>query len=224
MKQMKPLKDNNLFFAMGLIVAMSMLLVAFEWSSNRPAVKIFDSDITIVEELDIDLTTRTPEPPKPPIEPPRAVAPDEIVAVDDPVEHPEILSTEDTPEPPQLAAAPIPLPRVVEEPVETIFDFAEISPSYVGGQAALMKFLSENMRYPQIDIETGTQGRVICIFVVEKDGSITDIRVVRGLSPSIDKEAIRVVSEMPAWKPGFQNGKTVRVKFTLPIQFRITKQ
>lgn len=222
MKQMKPFKDNNLFFAMGLIVAMSMLLVAFEWSSHRPAAKIFDSGISIVEELDIDLTTRTPEPPKPQIEPPHAVAPDEIVAVDEPVEHPEILSTEDTPEPPKIIAS-APMPRMVEEPVETIFDFAEVSPSYAGGQAALMKFLSENMRYPQIDIETGTQGRVICTFVVEKDGSITDIKVLRGLSPSIDKEAIRVISEMPAWKPGFQNGKAVRVKFTLPIQFRLAQ-
>lgn len=223
MKQMKPLKENNLFFAMGVIVALSLLLVAFEWSSARSIPKIYSSETVVPEELDIDLTRRTPEPPKPQIEPPKVVAPDEIVAVDDPVEQPEIFFTENQPEAPQVIAT-APAPRFIEEPVESAVDFAEIAPAFEGGQAALMKFLSENIRYPQVDIETGTEGRVICTFVVEKDGSITDIKVLRGLSPSIDREAIRVISEMPDWRPGFQNGKTVRVKFTLPIHFRITKQ
>lgn len=223
MKRLKNLKENNLFFAMGMVMALSILLVAFEWSGTRQAPKVYSSEILISEELDIDFTRRTPEPPKPKIEPPQVVAPDEIVAVDDPVEHQEIFSTEDQPEAPTITATAPAAPRFVEEPVESVVDFAEISPAFVGGQAALMKFLSENMRYPQVDVEMGTEGRVICTFVVEKDGSITDIKVVRGVSPSIDKEAVRVISEMPNWKPGFQNGRTVRVKFTLPVHFKIAK-
>lgn len=221
MKQLKPLKENNLFFAMGVIVALSSLLVAFEWSSTRSAPKIYSSEMLIPEELDVDLTKRTPEPPKPKIEPPKVVVPDEIIVVNDPVEHQEIFFTENQSEIPQVISTAS-APRYVEEPVESIVDFAEIAPEFIGGQAALMKFLSDNIRYPQVDIEMGNKGRVICTFVVEKDGSITDIKVVRGVSPSIDKEAMRVISEMPNWKPGFQNGRAVRVKFTLPVHFKIT--
>ncbi|MGI6048464.1 MAG: energy transducer TonB [Petrimonas sp.] len=221
MKQLKPLKENNLFFAMGVIVALSSLLVAFEWSSTRSAPKIYSSEMLIPEELDVDLTKRTPEPPKPKIEPPKVVVPDEIIVVNDPVEHQEIFFTENQSEIPQVISTAS-APRYVEEPVESVVDFAEIAPEFIGGQAALMKFLSDNIRYPQVDIEMGNKGRVICTFVVEKDGSITDIKVVRGVSPSIDKEAMRVISEMPNWKPGFQNGRAVRVKFTLPVHFKIT--
>lgn len=221
MKQLKPLKENNLFFAMGVIVALSSLLVAFEWSSTRSAPKIYSSEMLIPEELDVDLTKRTPEPPKPKIEPPKVVVPDEILVVNDPVEHQEIFFTENQSEIPQVISTAS-APRYVEEPVESVVDFAEIAPEFIGGQAALMKFLSDNIRYPQVDIEMGNKGRVICTFVVEKDGSITDIKVVRGVSPSIDKEAMRVISEMPNWKPGFQNGRAVRVKFTLPVHFKIT--
>jgi protein TonB len=221
MKQLKPLKENNLFFAMGVIVALSSLLVAFEWSSTRSAPKTYSSEMLIPEELDVDLTKRTPEPPKPKIEPPKVVVPDEIIVVNDPVEHQEIFFTENQSEIPQVISTAS-APRYVEEPVESVVDFAEIAPEFIGGQAALMKFLSDNIRYPQVDIEMGNKGRVICTFVVEKDGSITDIKVVRGVSPSIDKEAMRVISEMPNWKPGFQNGRAVRVKFTLPVHFKIT--
>lgn len=222
MKQMKPLKESNLSFAMGMIVAISALLVAFEWSGNRQAPRIYSSEVFVPEELDIDLTRQTPEPPKPRIEPPEVVVPDEIVAVDGPVEHQQIFTTEDQPEPPRVVPA-APVPRSIEEPEESPLEFAEVSPGFVGGQAALMKFLNENMRYPQVDIEMGNEGRVICTFVVEKNGSITDIQVVRGVSPGIDKEAVRVISEMPDWKPGFQNGRAVRVKFTLPVYFKIAR-
>jgi protein TonB len=85
----------------------------------------------------------------------------------------------------------------------------------------MMKFLSENIKYPVIAQENGIQGRVICNFVVERDGSITDVQVVRGVDPSLDKEAVRVIQSMPKWKPGMQRGKPVRVRFTLPVVFRL---
>lgn len=103
----------------------------------------------------------------------------------------------------------------------TVFQVVEVMPEFPGGQQELMKFLSSNVKYPQIAFENGTQGRVIVGFIVRSDGSITDIEVKRGVDPYLDKEAIRVLSTMPKWKPGTQRGKTVNVKYTVPVTFRI---
>ena len=109
-----------------------------------------------------------------------------------------------------------------KEPVkEEVFVAVEQMPQFPGGDAELMKFLSKNIKYPTIAQENGTQGRVIIQFVVERDGSITDVRVARGVDPYLDKEAVRVVKSMPKWIPGKQNGKAVRVKFTVPVMFRL---
>ncbi len=94
-------------------------------------------------------------------------------------------------------------------------------PQFPGGEQALFKFLNENIKYPVIAQENGIQGRVICQFVVNTDGSIVDIQVVRGVDPSLDKEAVRVIQSMPKWIPGKQRGKPVRVRFTLPINFKL---
>ncbi len=107
----------------------------------------------------------------------------------------------------------------VEE--EKVFDVVEQMPSYPGGDAALFKYLSDNIKYPTIAEENGVQGRVIVTFVVERDGSITDVKIVRAVDPSLDREAVRVVKSMPSWIPGKQNGKSVRVKYTLPVTFRL---
>ena len=104
---------------------------------------------------------------------------------------------------------------------EKVFDMVEQMPTFPGGQAELMAYLGKNIKYPTIAQENGTQGRVIIQFVVERDGSITDVRVARGVDPYLDKEAVRVVQHMPKWIPGKQNGKAVRVKFTVPVMFRL---
>ena len=104
---------------------------------------------------------------------------------------------------------------------EEIFVVVENQPEFPGGNTAMMKFLSDNIKYPVIAQENGIQGRVICNFVVERDGSITDVQVVRGVDPSLDKEAVRVIQQMPRWKPGKQRGQAVRVRFTLPVVFRL---
>lgn len=104
---------------------------------------------------------------------------------------------------------------------EKVFDMVEQMPTFPGGQAELMSYLGKNIKYPTIAQENGTQGRVIIQFVVERDGSITDVRVARGVDPYLDKEAVRVVQHMPKWIPGKQNGKAVRVKFTVPVMFRL---
>ena len=108
----------------------------------------------------------------------------------------------------------------VEENV--VFKVVETMPSFPGGDAALMKFISDNVRYPAIAQENGIQGRAICQFTVEKDGSITDIQIVRSAGDeTLDKEAKRVIKSMPKWSPGKQRGKAVRVSYTIPINFRL---
>ena len=110
-------------------------------------------------------------------------------------------------------------PKHVEE--EKVFDVVEQMPSFPGGTGALMKFLNENIHYPVVAQENGVQGRVVISFVVERDGHITDVQVARSVDPSLDKEAQRVVKSMPKWIPGKQNGSAVRVKFNVPVAFRL---
>ena len=109
-----------------------------------------------------------------------------------------------------------------EKPVEEkVFDVVEQMPQFPGGDAALFEYLSTHIKNPTIAEENGVQGRVIVTFVVERDGSITDVKVVKSVDPSLDKEASRVVAGMPKWIPGKQNGSAVRVKYTVPVTFRL---
>lgn len=121
--------------------------------------------------------------------------------------------------------------RVETEPVKAeapkpevenkVFDVVEQMPSFPGGQGALMQYLANNIKYPVVAQENGVQGRVVVSFVVERDGSITDVQVVRSVDPSLDREAQRVVRSMPRWIPGKQNGQAVRVKYNVPVSFRL---
>mgnify|MGYP003291256366 FL=1 len=108
-----------------------------------------------------------------------------------------------------------------EEEIEEVFLVVEESPEFPGGQKALMKYFSDNVRYPVVAAENGIQGRVICQFTVWKDGTIRDIVVLKGVDKSLDKEAIRLIENMPKWNPGKQRGKAVSCKFTVPVSFRL---
>ena len=112
-------------------------------------------------------------------------------------------------------------PEPPKEEETKVFDVVEVMPSFPGGQAALFEWLSKNIKYPVVAEENGVQGRVIVTFVVERNGSITDVQVAKSVDPSLDKEAVRVVKAMPHWIPGKQNGSAVRVKFTVPVTFRL---
>lgn len=118
----------------------------------------------------------------------------------------------------EVIAEPEP-PKHEEE--NKVFDIVEQQPMFPGGPAALMKYLSEHTKYPVVAQENGVQGRVTVQFVVEKDGSISDVHVLRGVDPSLDKEAVRVVKSLPRWTPGKQNGITVRVNYRVPVLFRL---
>ena len=114
-----------------------------------------------------------------------------------------------TPEPPK------------QEEQNKVFDVVEQQPQYPGGMGALNQWLGSNIKYPVMAAENGIEGRVVVQFVVERDGSVSGVHVVRGVDPSLDKEATRVVSAMPKWIPGKQNGSAVRVKYTVPVTFRL---
>ncbi len=108
-----------------------------------------------------------------------------------------------------------------KEEENKVFDVVEQMPEFPGGQAALMEYLSKNVKYPVVAQENGVQGRVVVSFVVERDGSVTDVQVVKSVDPSLDREAVRVISSMPKWIPGKQNGQAVRVKYNVPVSFRL---
>lgn len=112
-----------------------------------------------------------------------------------------------------------PEPKPVEE--EKIFEVVEVSPSFPGGETAMYKFLNDNINYPTIAQENGVQGRVVLQFVVGRSGEITDVKVIKSVDPSLDREAVRVVKSMPRWMPGKQNGQAVKARFTLPVQFKL---
>ncbi|WP_294721626.1 energy transducer TonB [Prevotella sp.] len=114
-----------------------------------------------------------------------------------------------------------PEPPKQEAEQNKVFDVVEQQPQFPGGMGALNQWLGSNIKYPAMAAENGIEGRVIVQFVVERDGSVSGVHVVRGVDPSLDKEATRVVAQMPKWIPGKQNGSAVRVKYTVPVTFRL---
>ncbi len=207
---------------MGAVLAVSFMFVAFEWSTQTKKLDANALVQDVVAEEEIEITRRDPAPPPPP-PPPEPEAPEVIEVVQEKVDTKVNLSMEDDQSKAQIQTyTPPPPPKPKEEEVtDEIFVVVENQPEFPGGTTAMMKFLNDNIKYPVIAQENGIQGRVICNFVVERDGSITDVQVVRGVDPSLDKEAIRVIQQMPKWKPGSQRGKPVRVRFTLPVLFRL---
>ena len=104
---------------------------------------------------------------------------------------------------------------------DMVFDVVEVMPQFPGGQIAMMKYIMENMKYPKQAMKEGIQGRVTVSFIVEKDGRVSNVRLLRSVQPLLDKEAVRVVKSMPKWSPGKHNGKPVRVRFNLPVMFKL---
>ena len=213
-------KDKLVYVLMGLVFVLSLVYVALEWTEREVTkYEVTDTEFLFEEEVDIQQTTQeTPPPPPPP-----AVQEVEVLnVVEDNVETESIeVNTEDDKAEEVVIAAPVEAPQEEEEE-EVVFVVVESMPEFPGGQQALFKYLSENVKYPVIAQENGIQGRVICQFVVNKDGSIVDVEVVRsGGDASLDKEAVRVIKSMPKWKPGKQRGKAVRVKYTVPVNFKL---
>ena len=197
-------------------------VVAFEWTKRD--IKIDTSqaitDVFFEEEI-IPITEQPEQVTPPPPEAPSIAETLTIVEDDADVEETAIVSSEELNQAVEIKYVPVAVEE--EEPEEqTIFEVVEQMPEFPnGGMAGLMQYLSKNIKYPTIAQENGTQGRVTVQFVVNKDGSIVDAKVLRGVDPYLDKEAVRVIMGMPKWKPGMQRGKPVRVKYTVPVMFRL---
>lgn len=216
-------EKKGLFFEIGLVLALAILLLAFEWKSSAGDVDTFQTvPEEQVEEEIIPITQQMLKPPPPP--PPAPKLTDLMEIVDDAStidEDLEILDAEDDTE-----------NKPVENPADfgdygtedtgedDVFTVVENVPVFPFGDVS--KWVNKNVKYPQVALENGVQGKVFTSFVIEKDGSVSKVVVTRGVDPLLDKEAIRVIQSMPKWQPGKQRGKAVRCSFNLLINFQLS--
>ena len=212
---------RNIFLMLGLVISLGIILVAFEWTTKpKEAASLGTIQTQEVEEEIIPITRQEEIKPPPPPPPPKVV--EVLNIVDDDVEIEDELEIEDSEADDQtiIDVAPVIETEAEEEEDEAqVFFIVEEMPEFPGGELALRKFIANSIKYPVIAQENGIQGKVYVTFVVDKDGSISNAKIARGVDPSIDKEALRVVNNLPKWKPGKQRGKPVRVSYTVPINF-----
>ena len=211
---------RGLLLEIGLVVALILVIAAFAYTPKEYRIEKPDLNYGPVEEEITEITRQDQKPPEPPKKVEVKVIADllQVVTNDTKIttevdfaefdENTEVIQQVD----------------VVEETIEDDQPFliAETMPSFQGGDLNTFRtWVQQNVKFPQIAPENGIQGRVSCSFVVNKDGSIVDAEVIRGVDPSLDKEALRVINSMPKWSPGKQRGKPVRVKYTVPVTFRL---
>lgn len=214
-----------LFKEIGLIISLAIVLGAFEWSTSEKASATLAADNKVViEEEQVPITQDTPPPP--PAELKEPVVSDIIDIVDDDVKVDDklLISSEDDKslgvEIKNYVVQSNTEEAVVEE--EVPFAIVEEKPTFKGGdQNDFTKWVFSQIVYPEIAKENGVQGRVTLQFTVNTDGRVSDVKVLRGVDSSLDKEAVRVVSSSPKWAPGKQRGKAVKVRFTFPVIFQL---
>lgn len=213
-----------LFIEIGLVIALSIVLGAFEYKTYDRNVSMITADIQqIIEEEQIPITMETPPPP--PEAPKTPVLSDAIEIVDDDIviEEDIFIETEDD------ASFAVEIRDYIEYEEEEAVEEEEIplaiveeKPSFMGGdENTFTKWVHERIIYPEVAKENGVQGRVVLTFIVDADGYVKNVTVLRGVDPSIDKEAVRVVSSSPRWKPGRQRDKAVRVRYNFPLNFQL---
>ena len=216
---MKPKKNpeislenkKGLFFQIGLIITLIIVFLAFEWKSyDKTDYNLGQLNIDDLEEEIIPITKQEIKPPPPPPPPPEV-----IEIVEDEVEIEEELEIEDTESDEDIAI------EIEEESDDEFFMVVENMPEFPGGDLGLMKYIQKNVKYPPIAKEYNITGKVYVSFIVDKSGSVTNVKIVRGVDKSLDAEALRVVKSLPKYKPGKQRGKAVRVMFTIPINFTL---
>lgn len=207
------------------VIVLVFMFVAFEWSERDVKIDMSGALTENVFELDMEIPITDP---KELIAPPPPVAPAiaeilTIVTDESQVEETAIASSEELGG--KVEIKPIATTTDESAPLEDeIFEIVEENPEFLnGGMVGLMQYLGKSINYPTIAIENGTEGRVTVQFIVNKDGSIVDVKVLRGIDPYLDKEAVRVISSMPKWKPGKQRGKAVRCKYTVPVMFKLQR-
>ena len=212
-----------LFIEIGLVVSLGITLLAFEWTTKETETTLLEDTTEILIEEEI-ISTQMDTPPPPPVAPKIPVLSDQIDIVDDEIEIEDdmFMNLEDDA---SLGVEIMDYVEVEEEEVEEEaipFQLVEEKPSFQGGDAnQFSKWVNSRLVYPEIAKENGVQGRVTLQFTVEKDGSVTKVKVLRGVDPSLDKEAVRVVSMSPKWKPGKQRDRAVPVTYTFPVIFQL---
>jgi len=207
----------------GLVVTLLIMWGVFEYSSKVERAEDFGPLEVVAEEEELAPVTRQEELQLPPPPPPQQTVADIIEIVDDKVEvETDFMSTEadetttvEIQEVQEVAQED----EVEEEP--QVFIIVEDMPEFPGGELALRKYIAENVRYPEMAKENDIQGTVYVRFVVDTDGSVKNVEVLRGVDPLLDKEAVRVVQSLPKWKPGKQRGKAVKVSHSVPIKFQL---
>ncbi len=209
-----------MFIQIGLIISLAVAWAVFEMKSYDKR-EIDESLLRSTEMLDEEMVeiTKQDEPKPEPVEMPKQTTQLEIVEDDVEVEDIEINADVQQNEVIEEYVAP----EIEEEEVveQEIFQIVEEMPSFPGGEQKLLEYVAKNVKYPQIARESGIKGRVFISFVVEPDGSVSNVKVLRGIGGGCDEEAMRVVKSMPKWKPGKQRGKAVRVSYMLPVNFQL---
>ncbi len=210
---------RTFFIEIGMIVALALIFLGFEWKQYDREVKDFDTTVEYDYEEDIVMNTQREEPPPPQQEQPQTQV---LEIVEDEVEVDEDLII-DAEADQETVIEDMPDIQVDEPEVQEseIFTVVEDQPSFPGGEAARMKYLQKNIEYPTMARESGIEGTVYVTFVVEKDGTVTQVRILRGIGGGCDEEALRVVRNMPKWNSGKQRGRPVRVQFNMPIRFKL---
>lgn len=215
-------ESSFLFFSIGLCISILVAIVAFEWPFYEEGNVVDLSLPQVVEDDFIDVPlTEQPPPPPPKVQQPQLVEVANDVEIIEEIEFTlDVEMTEES----KVEEQPV-ITGIGEEPVEEtteeIFTIVENQPEPVGGLAAFYNYVGENLKYPQKALRLGIEGRVFVQFVVERDGSLTDVQVIRGIGADCDEEAVRIVANAPKWTPGKQRGRPVRVRMVLPIQFKI---
>jgi protein TonB len=211
---------RNVYFMLGLVVSLGIILLAFEWTAKpQKADSLGSMNAVDVEEEIIPITREQEIKPPPPPPPPKVV--EVLNIVDDDVEIDDELDIDtEADESTLITVAPVISTAPEEEEEEQqVFFIVEDMPEFPGGEMALRTYIASAIKYPVIAQENGIQGKVYVTFVVGKDGSVSNASIARGVDPSLDKEALRVVNTLPKWKPGKQRGKPVNVSYTVPINF-----
>ncbi|MCT4589771.1 MAG: energy transducer TonB [Carboxylicivirga sp.] len=207
-------RKRGIFFQVGLIVALGASLAAFEWSSSPELATMPEFDDPFAEEVEVMPVTKRNEPKK---ELPKPKPLKNIIIVDDVtpvIDEEPYINTEDIYE-----SYPLPEMPPEDDGAPVTFVRVENMPEFPGGEAALLKFIANSVKYPSICIETSTSGRVYVSFVIDEKGQVVDTKIVRSPDDNLSKEALRVINSMPRWKPGRQRDQNVRVSYTLPVNF-----
>jgi protein TonB len=211
---------RNVFLMLGLVIALGAILAAFEYKAAPTKTESLGQvQMQEVEEEIIPITREQEVQPPPPPPPPQVVEVLNIVDDDVEIEDELFIEESDVTDDMVIDVAPVISTQEEEEEDNQVFFIVEDMPEFPGGELALRQYIANAIKYPVIAQENGIQGRVYVTFVVNTDGSIADARIARGVDPSLDKEALRVVNQLPNWKPGKQRGKPVRVSYTVPINF-----